>query len=93
MFMLRLKIEGDKITEIVAIKCNKGEADHIWDASNLTEVSPSFLLSIRKLNVILIMTDRYSRVIGGLSDKRFIVTDPRLLPDSKRFENGMQAPA
>jgi len=94
MFMLRLKIAGDKITEIEAIKCNKGEADHIWDASNLTEVSPSFLLSIREVE-----RDSYYDLIGtaesywrafqtnGSSEYR----PARLLPDSKRFENGMQA--
>ena len=49
MFMLRMKIEGDKIAEIEAIKCNKGEADQIWDADNLREVSPSYLLSIREV--------------------------------------------
>lgn len=93
MFMLRLKIEGDKITEIEAIKCNKGEADGIWDAGNLKEVSPSYLLSIREVE-----RDSYYDLIGtaesywrafqtnGSSDYR----PARLLPDSKRFENGMQ---
>jgi len=93
MFMLRLKIEGNKITEIEAIKCNKGEADQIWDAGNLREVSPSYLLSIREVE-----RDSYYDLIGtaesywrafqtnGSSEYR----PARLLPDSKRFENGMQ---
>jgi hypothetical protein len=93
MFMLRMKIEGDRITEIEAIKCNKGEADQIWDAGNLREVSPAYLLSIREVE-----RDSYYDLIGtaesywrafqtnGSSDYR----PARLLPDSKRFENGMQ---
>ena len=93
MFMLRMKIEGDKIAEIEAIKCNKGEADQIWDADNLSEVSPSYLLSIREVE-----RDSYYDLIGtaesywrafqtnGSSEYR----PARLLPDSKRFENGMQ---
>jgi hypothetical protein len=93
MFMLRMKIEGDKIAEIEAIKCNKGEADQIWDADNLREVSPSYLLSIREVE-----RDSYYDLIGtaesywrafqtnGSSEYR----PARLLPDSKRFENGMQ---
>lgn len=93
MFMLRMKIEGDKISEIEAIKCNKGEADGIWDADNLREVSQSYLLSIREVE-----RDSYYDLIGtaesywrafqtnGSSDYK----PARLLPDSKRFENGMQ---
>ena len=93
MFMLRMKIKGDKIAEIEAIKCNKGEADQIWDADNLSEVSPSYLLSIREVE-----RDSYYDLIGtaesywrafqtnGSSEYR----PARLLPDSKRFENGMQ---
>jgi hypothetical protein len=93
MFMLRMKIEGDKIAEIETIKCNKGEADQIWDAVNLSEVSPSYLLSIREVE-----RDSYYDLIGtaesywrafqtnGSSEYR----PARLLPDSKRFENGMQ---
>ena len=93
MFMLRMKIKGDKISEIEAIKCNKGEADQIWNADNLREVSPSYLLSIREVE-----RDSYYDLIGtaesywrafqtnGSSEYR----PARLLPDSKRFENGMQ---
>jgi hypothetical protein len=93
MFMLRMKIEGDKIAEIETIKCNKGEADQIWDAGNLSDVSPSYLLSIREVE-----RDSYYDLIGtaesywrafqtnGSSEYR----PARLLPDSKRFENGMQ---
>ena len=93
MFMLRMKIEGDKIAEIEVIKCNKGEADQLWDADNLSEVSPSYLLSIREVE-----RDSYYDLIGTAESYwRAFQTNgsseykpARLLPDSRRFENGMQ---
>lgn len=93
MFMLRLKVYGDKIIEIETIKCNEGEADHIWGADDLHEVSPAFQLSIREVE-----RDSYYDLIGtaesywrafqtnGSPDYR----PARLLTDSRRFENGTQ---
>lgn len=93
MFMLRMRIQNDKITEIEIIKCNKGDADNLWEAENLTTVSPSYTFSIREVE-----RDSYYDLIGtaesywrafqtnGSPDYR----PARLLPDSKRFENGWQ---
>ncbi len=93
MFMLRMKVQGDRITEIETIKCNKGEADGIWDIDNLKAVSPSYLLSIREVE-----RDSYYDLIGtaesywrAFQTNGFPEYRPaRLLPDSRRYENGMQ---
>ncbi|MBN2863570.1 MAG: hypothetical protein JXN62_10435 [Bacteroidales bacterium] len=94
MYMLRMKVLGDRITEIETIKCNEGEADHIWDADNLSVVSPAYQLSIREVE-----RDSYYDLIGTAESYwRAFQTNgspeyrpARLLPDSKRYENGMQA--
>ena len=93
MYMLRMKVQDDKITEIETIKCNKGEADGIWDIDNLKAVSPSYLLSIREVE-----QDSYYDLIGTAESYwRAFQTNgtpeyrpARLLPDSRRYENGMQ---
>jgi hypothetical protein len=93
MYMLRMKVQDDRITEIETIKCNKGEADGIWDIDNLKVVSPSYLLSIREVE-----QDSYYDLIGTAESYwRAFQTNgspeyrpARLLPDSRRFENGMQ---
>jgi len=93
MYMLRMKVQDDKITEIETIKCNKGEADGIWDIDNLKTVSPSYLLSIREVE-----QDSYYDLIGTAESYwRAFQTNgspeyrtARLLPDSRRYENGMQ---
>jgi hypothetical protein len=46
MLMLRLKVKDGEITEIETIKCNKGEADQLWGADNLREVSPALPLTL-----------------------------------------------
>jgi hypothetical protein len=93
MYMLRMKIQDDRIIEIETIKCNKGEADGLWGVDNLSVVSPAYQLSIREVE-----QDSYYDLIGtaesywrafqtnGSSEYR----PARLLPDSRRFENGMQ---
>lgn len=93
MFMLRMKVQGNRITEIETIKCNKGEADGIWDIDNLKAVSPSYLLSIREVE-----RDSYYDLIGTAESYwRAFQTNgtpeyrpARLLPDSRRYENGLQ---
>ncbi len=93
MFMLRMKVYDGKITEIETIKCNKGEADHLWGPDNLREVSPALQLSIREAE-----RNSYYDLIGAAESYwRAFQTNgtpdyhpARLLPDSRRFENGMQ---
>ena len=93
MFMLRMKVQNDKIIEIETIKCNKGEADQLWGPDELNEVSPAYLLSIREVE-----RDSYYDLIGTAESYwRAFQTNgsdfyrpARLLPDSRRYENGMQ---
>lgn len=93
MYMLRMKIQDESIVEIETIKCNKGEADGLWGADNLNEVSPSYQLSIREVE-----QDSYYDLIGTAESYwRAFQTNgspeyrpARLLPDSRRYENGMQ---
>lgn len=93
MYMLRMKIQGDRIIEIETIKCNKGEADGLWGAEDLSTVSPAYQLSIREVD-----QDSYYDLIGTAESYwRCFQTNgspeykpARLLPDSRRYENGMQ---
>jgi hypothetical protein len=93
MFMVRLKVLGGAITEIETIKANKGEADRLWDPDTLTRVSPALQLSIREAD-----RDSYYDLIGTAESYwRAFQTNgtpnyhrARLLPDSLRFENGLQ---
>ncbi len=93
MYLLRLKIKDNKIIEIETIKCNKGEADGIWGADNLTDVSQAYKLSIREVE-----RDSYYDLIGTADSywRAFqtngspLYRPARLLADSRRYENGMQ---
>ena len=93
MFLLRLKVQGGAITEIETIKANKGEADRLWDPDRLTEVSAYLKQSIRESE-----RDSYYDLIGAAESYwRAFQTNgtpnyrkARLLPDSRRFENGVQ---
>lgn len=93
MLMVRLKIAGGTITEIETIKCDEGEADRLWDPDNLTEVSPALELSIREAE----RDSYYGLIAAAESYWRAFQTNgtdsyrpARLLPDTKRFENGLQ---
>jgi hypothetical protein len=94
MHMVRLKVQNAAITEIETIKANQGEAGRLWDPDRLgTEVSPYLLQSIREPE-----RDSYYDLIGAAESYwRAFQTNgtpnyrkARLLPDSKRFENGLQ---
>jgi hypothetical protein len=93
MLMVRLKVQGGAITEIETIKANKGEADRLWDPDRLTTVSPKLLLSIREAE-----RDSYFDLIGATESYwRAFQTNgtpayhrARILPDTLRFENGVQ---
>jgi hypothetical protein len=93
MHLLRLKVQGNAITEIEIIKANKGEADGLWGPDQLTSVSPRLTLSIREQD-----RDSYYDLIGTTESYwRAFQTNgtplyrrARLAPDSVRFENGLQ---
>ena len=93
MHMVRLKVQNGAITEIETIKANQGEADRLWGPDQLTEVSPYLQQSIREAD-----RDSYYDLIGAAESYwRAFQTNgtpnyrkARLLPDSKRFENGLQ---
>jgi hypothetical protein len=93
MHMLRLKVQNDAITEIETIKANQGDADRLWDPDHLTEVSSAWQQSIRESE-----RDSYYDLIGAAESYwRAFQTNgtpayrkARLLPDSRRYENGLQ---
>ena len=93
MMVLRLKVIDGAITEIETIKCNKGEAGTLWNPDGLTTVSPRLTLSLREAE-----RDSYYDLIGAAESYwRAFQTNgtpnyrkARLLPDSNRFENGLQ---
>jgi hypothetical protein len=93
MHMLRLKVQNGAITEIETIKANEGDADRLWGPDQLTAVSPNWKLSIREAD-----RDSYYDLIGTAESYwRAFQTNgtpnyrrARILPDSTRFENGLQ---
>ena len=93
MHMVRLKVLNGAITEIETIKANQGDADRLWGPDQLTEVSPYLKQSIREAD-----RDSYYDLIGAAESYwRAFQTNgtpnyrkARLLPDSKRYENGLQ---
>jgi hypothetical protein len=93
MFMLRMRVQSGAITEIETIKANKGEADRLWDPDRLTSVSPNLTLSIREPS-----RDSYYDLMGAAESYwRAFQTNgtpnyhrARILPDTLRFENGVQ---
>jgi hypothetical protein len=93
MHMLRLKVQNGAITEIETIKANQGEADRLWGPDTLTEVSPAFKLSIREPERdsyydLIAAADSYWRAFQTNGTPNY--HRARLLPDSRRFENGVQ---
>lgn len=92
-YTLRLKVQAGAITEIETIKANKGDADGLWDDARLKEVSPALKLSIREAE----RDSYYDLIAAAESYWRAFQTNgtpayhrARLLPDSVRFENGLQ---
>lgn len=93
MYMVRLKVKDGKISEIETIKANKGEADRLWDPDNLKEVSPALQLSMREAD----QDSYYGLIAAAESYWRAFQTNgtdeyhpANLLPDTRRFENGVQ---
>jgi len=93
MYMVRLKVANGRITEVEAIKANKGEADRLWDPDNLKSVSSALQLSIRDAEqdsyyALIAAAEGYWRAFqtNGTPDYH----PASLLPDARRFENGLQ---
>jgi hypothetical protein len=93
MHMLRLKVAGGAITEIETIKANQGEADRLWDPDRLTAVSPDLQLSIREAErdsyyALIAAAEGYWRAFQTNGTPEYHPAP--LLPDARRFENGLQ---
>jgi hypothetical protein len=93
MYMLRLKVLDGKITEVETIRANKGEADRLWDPDNMKEVSPALQLTMREADqdsyyALIAAAEGYWRAFqtNGTPDYHRAA----LLPDTKRYENGLQ---
>ena len=93
MYFVRLKVLDSRITEVETIKANKGEADRLWDPDNLTTVSPALQLSMREADQdsyygLIAAAEGYWRAFQTNGTPEYHRAN--LLPDTKRFENGVQ---
>ena len=93
MYMVRLKVLDGRITEVETIRANKGDADRLWDPDGLKEVSPALQLTMREAD----QDSYYGLIAAAESYWRAFQTNgtpeyhrAALLPDAKRFENGLQ---
>jgi hypothetical protein len=93
MYMVRLKVVGGRITEVETIKANQGEADRLWGPDNLKEVSPALQLTMREADQdsyygLIAAAESYWRAFQTNGTKEY--HPAALLPDARRFENGVQ---
>jgi len=93
MHMVRLKVVNGSITEIETIKANQGQADRLWDPDRLSSVSPDLQLTIREAERdsyygLIAAAEGYWRAFqtNGTPDYH----PAPLMPDARRFENGLQ---
>lgn len=93
MYVLRLKVQNGRIAEVEAIKANQGEADRLWGPDGLKDVSPNLRLTIREAEQdsyygLIAAAEGYWRAFqtNGTPDYH----PAPLLPDTIRFENGLQ---
>jgi hypothetical protein len=93
MYMVRLKVVDGRITEVETIRANKGDADRLWDPDALKDVSPALQLTMREAD----QDSYYGLIAAAESYWRAFQTNgtpeyhrAALLPDAKRFENGLQ---
>ena len=89
---LRLKVASGQITELELIRANQGDADGLW-GDDLHEVSPDLLLTIREADQdsyyqLIAAAEGYWRAFQTNGSELYHPAD--LLPDSERYENGMQ---
>lgn len=93
MVMLRLKVAAGEITEVEVIKANEGDADRLWGPDQLSEVSPALTLSIPEAE-----RDSYYGLIAAAegywrafqTNGTEVYHPAKLLPDARRYENGLQ---
>jgi hypothetical protein len=90
---LRLKVQNGAATEVEVIRANEGDADGLWGPDQLAKVSPFLTLSIREAD----QDSYYGLIAAAESYWRAFQTNgselyhpAALLPDSQRFENGLQ---
>jgi hypothetical protein len=93
MYVLRLKVQNDRIAEVEAIKANQGEADRLWGPDGLKEVSPNLRLTIREAEQdsyygLIAAAEGYWRAFQTNGTPEYHPAP--LLPDTIRFENGLQ---
>ena len=93
MFVVRLKVLDAKITEVETIRANKGEADRLWDPDRLTTVSPALQLTMREADQdsyygLIAAAEAYWRAFQTNGTPEYHRAP--LLPDTQRFENGLQ---
>jgi hypothetical protein len=93
MHALRLKVLNGAITEIETIKANEGDADRLWGPDQLTEVSADLKHSIREAErdsyyELIAVAEGYWRAFQTNGTPAY--RPARLLPDARRYENGLQ---
>ncbi|MCP5145813.1 MAG: hypothetical protein H6978_13475 [Gammaproteobacteria bacterium] len=93
MIALRLKVADGRVTETEIIKANKGDAGALWNPDNLTAVSPALQLTIRESERdsyygLIAAAEGYWRAFQTNGTPEYHPAN--LLPDTQRFENGVQ---
>ena len=93
MYMLRLKVQSGRITEVEAIKANQGDADGLWGPDTLKDVSPYLQLTIREAEQdsyygLIAAAEAYWRAFQTNGSPAYHPAP--LMPDMLRFENGLQ---
>ncbi len=93
MQMVRLKVADGEIAEVETITTSEGDAGALWGADNLTEVSPALQLTIREADrdsyyALIAAAESYWRAFQTNGTENYHPAD--LLPDARRFENGLQ---
>ena len=95
MEILRLKVADGAITEMEILRCNKGEAGDQWWGPEQLDPRPSSFLTLPippaerdSYYKLVAVADGYFRAFqtNGTPDYH----RPALLPDTRRFENGVQ---
>lgn len=92
---LRLKVQDGAIAEIEIIKANEGDAGGLWDPERLVNapLSPDLQLSIAESERdsyyrLIAAAESYWRAFQTNGTEAYHPAD--LLPDTSRFENGLQ---
>lgn len=95
MLALRLKVQNGAITEIETIKANEGDANGLWGPQHLLDrpLSHNLQLSIAEAERdsyyrLIAAAEGYWRAFQTNGTEAYHPAD--LLPDTNRFENGLQ---